>query len=262
MLDIEKLILEKTKYEGSDIEKSVSASSIESPLLQQYYRFIYGSEDEQNGVIQTEFNDASFGTVFHKGMETLFDGINDVIVEKRFERELPNGWTVTAKPDLIDFSSQATDGDISIDDFKTGKNYSRKMMMKDMTSHSYYIQLCTGKFVANKYISGIINKGRIHWFMKDAKQIDRGKLVKEPVYICDEFELFSDEYMEKYLIEKTDILWDAIQSGQEPPECEDLWLRKLSDGTVIKSRCEFYCSYKSVCKYYKGLNVAQEANNW
>ncbi len=231
-------IISKVSFYDGD-KKSLSASSMTKEPLQLWY--------EQNDYPKVEaLTDATFGSIMHLGMEKMLHEYfienekMDYQMEVRATREIA-GASVSGKPDLV------VDGVIW--DFKSGKNYARKMMLKEGKKHPYVIQLS----VYNWLLGGGL-AGKILWLMKDSKAIEG-----EEVFIEDDIELLTLEETEQLILEKIESI-KQYDANTMPPECKDLWLRNYK-GEVIKQKCKLYCSFRDSCTYYNEP-VSKTVNSW
>jgi len=227
MIDLEKIILEETKYIGSDIKNSISASQVTTEPLQQYLKWKYGNiEDDKVG-------QNTLGSILHLGMEQILKE-KSALTEYSMEYKLWNDWTITGTADLI------VDG--AIYDYKFTKEYSRKMWLKDKENHQYTIQLNTLRYLWKQLPSDIKTEPKMYivWFIKDAKQ-------GEPTMIIDEVPLI--KHIEDILIDATNELRQWVENDIEPPVCKDKWTRKIK-GNTVHTKCMYYCSYNKVCPHY------------
>ena len=100
-------------------------------------------------------------------------------------------------------------------------------------------------------------------FIKDAD-----KLKAEPSYKQIEVEANND-FITNYLVETTEELQGWIESGEVPPKCDDVWLRKPKGfDYAIPSRCMFYCAHgrSGLCPHFKPSHQnqinKQVISNW
>jgi len=103
------------------------------------------------------------------------------------------------------------------------------------------------------------------YFIKDAKAIEFEKSFRPEVVPnkegTEEVRAAMTTLMQVVAI--TDSLQGYIEAGEIPPECKDLWIRNVK-GKTVRTRCQLYCSYNSVCPYYDN-NTHQAVNrlvNW
>jgi len=140
MYNLGKLITDKTQYKsgytpGIDEDRYViSASMVANDMLQNYLTLVYGKVPEDH------ITDTTLGTVFHKGMESI---ILDSMIspdtppmwsELSMHTVLSNDWVLSGTADLIIMPEP---GIFEIRDYKLTKNYTLKMMKKNMAGHSY-----------------------------------------------------------------------------------------------------------------------------
>ena len=157
----------------------------------------------------------------------------DITVEERMSTVI-DGWYISGKPDLIDNVNKV------IWDFKTSKNYSKKMVDKDKYIHTYAIQLA----VYNMLLGGGYT-AKILWFMKDSSAP-----ALEPVVFEQEVPIYSPEQITKIIKDKIHLL--ETYGDTMPDQCADTWARKVRINgkyTFLKdTKCRFYCSYSTTCE--------------
>lgn len=242
LFDLKEFILDKTQYksgyEKTGDEYVLSASMLGSDVLQNYFTIIYGhSKDIRIG-------DNTLGTIFHRGMETMImEGTEKsgilLFPESRYHYDLDDNWVISGTADLIIQNS----GEYEIHDYKLSKSYTTKMMKKNITNHQYTKQLNVLNWLMRK--RGLEKDAQliVDFFLKDAKIMDfeeSFQQVEVPVY--------SMERIEGELLERTKTLQSYIESATVPPQCEDLWPRKVKN-KLINAKCEYYCGHKSHCPY-------------
>ena len=255
MFNLEKMILNATKYDGERANPyTFSASMTGNTLLQNYLIIVHGSQEEHS------VGDATLGSVFHKGMEEIVRSTavaNDeaLLAERKVVHNLDNGWAISGTTDL----EVLGEGVIKeIHDFKLVKHYAVKKILENPSQHSYAMQLHINRYIR----SAVHSKLYIDAFAKDAKHLE-----SESTFNQIEIQPISFEDTEAYLYGITDEIKQWVESGQVPPKCDDVWLRKLkTTGEVIASRCMLYCSFgkTGLCPHYKpnSRNSATMAVNW
>jgi len=243
-INIEEMIINETQYEPTIIdEKSyhISASMIGKDPLQNFLTIVHGRTN------RTRFDDATFGTVFHKGLEAIFKDKDYMETEHSMIRRLNDDWVITGTADLMIYNENDSNCR-EIHDFKTAKNYTVKMFEKEASSHQYTKQLNTLAWIWSDDPVDLY----VDFFIKDAQMIKAEpvfKQVKVPYYnIKEELEQVTSE------------LQEHIENGTIPEKCQDTWIRKTKD-KVIPMKCEFYCDHgkNGVCPYYK-QSVHKSAN--
>ncbi len=253
----EKTILAQTKYkrgfEPPEEAYVISASMIAKDPLQNYLTILYGSQEEKT------ISDSTLGSVFHMGMEQIVlaeknnpnIGTDEhILCEHTMHKKLANGWYLSGTADLI---IRRRNGTSDIEDHKLTKMYALKMIQKDLTTHDYTVQLQAldllnwneNPYPAEKKLQSTL---RINVFCKDAKAINK-ELTFTPVTAPNT----NLENFEEKVIEITSSLQAYIEAGEIPPKCEDVWLRKLKNGTTISTKCALYCGHgkAGICPYYK-----------
>jgi len=228
----------KSKYTKREGEYVISASMVGKDLLQNYLSIIYGNHKNE------KIDDTVLGTIFHNGLETMMkkgDPEATLYPEYALSKKLKNGWMVTGTTDLL----VSTGDHYEIRDYKLTKQYALKMIKKDLHNHPYSKQLNVLNFLLGN------RTGTVLWldiFTKDAKAIEN-----ENSYEAINVPLVDRETMEKEIIEETTKLQEYIESGEIPEQCEDVWIRKLKNGTTIPTKCALYCSHgkAGLCPYYQ-----------
>lgn len=223
----------------SDVKNHISASSFANETLELWL-------DREGYDREEKLGDNTVGSLVHIAMEKLVTDLCDpqLVCEKRFDKAI-GGYLVSGSMDLIDYSTR------TIYDYKTAKNYSRKMLAKEGKNHRYAIQMAIYNWLlTNENESNFTCK--IFWIMKDSKAAER-----EPVFVEEEIEIMSREEIEAYMLEKIAVL-DAYDSKTIPDKCSDLWTRKVKSA-LIDTKCEFYCGFKKTCPKYKTTAVKQIA---
>lgn len=244
MLDV----LKKYKWYDnphSGNEKHISASSFANETLEIWFG-LNGYEQEE------KLSDATIGSLVHLGMEKIFTEENyktdmRYIIEQRYSSTL-EGMFISGSPDLIDTKEKV------IYDYKTAKNYSKKMLAKEGKYHRYAIQLAIYKWLLSKQFDVTEYKPVILWIMKDSSA-PKG----EPVFIEQEIEIMTLEEIEEFMIEKIKVV-SAYDKDTMPDMCKDLWTRNINK-TLVNTKCSFYCGYKKVCPYFKP-SVKQAISAW
>ena len=275
--DLKQMILQGTKYVSGYVNKNddyvISASMVANDPLQNYLSIIHGKPTE------TEINDATLGTIFHKGMEQIVaeaieadEPLVEVIgSEVSMHTKLANDWILSGTADLITTSEMA---DVEVHDYKLTKNYTRKMMIKELHTHSYTKQLQ----VLEALLRDNMNEVGIHtingdvklvadFFLKDSKAINN-EPTHNPLTAPNKAgtsDMNGTEILFAEVIAITDSLQAYIESGQVPPQCSDTWPRSVK-GKIVHTRCALYCSHgkAGLCPYYKPSTqeTVDRLTNW
>jgi len=250
-MDLEKRILKATKYKRTVGELRFTASMFSNTDLQNYLTIIHGPQAE------TEIGQNTIGSIAHAGMEKLLPSDRAESNERKFEIIDFNktGWTISGTADKVLFNDNEK---IDIRDYKFTKKYTGKKV-KEEPNHAYNLQLNFLKMLMDSpgQFPGRHFTMTIDMFYKDADLLYREKSYEAiPVNIITDIEARS---MEKILA-----LDAIIKSGEIPSECgtKDLWIRKLKNGTTIRSRCLLYCSVNHVCPYYKPERPQDAVSRW
>jgi hypothetical protein len=264
--DLKKLILEGTQYvsgyENENDDYVISASMVGNDHLQNYLSIIHGKPPEK------EITDATLGTIFHRGMDSIVkekmaknytegEELDIIGSEVPMHVKLSNDWILSGTADLIVRSGTNR---FEIHDYKLTKNYTRKMMKKNINTHSYTKQLNILNALFRENMAGFgVRKilGDItlvaDFFLKDSKAIEF-EPVHNPLVAPNTWgtkEINATETILKEVVEITDELQKYIESGEVPPKCADTWERYLK-GKRIQARCALYCSHgrEGLCPYY------------
>ena len=219
---IKEKILKSTKYIGSGIEQSISASSVGNETCQNWLRAKHGIIND------TEVGQNTIGSILHLGMETMF---KDTVysTEKNFSKKLSD-YTITGTADLVT--------DDCIYDYKLTKNYTYKMWIKDQLTNGYTIQLNVLRWLAESNDPSTKFSMKLVWFLKDANATK-----DEPNMIISDVPIIDIEPIIQQAIDDIKGVLDV------PPKCKDLWMRKVK-GTNVPFKCKYYCSYNKVCPHY------------
>jgi hypothetical protein len=119
------------------------------------------------------------------------------------------------------------------------------MIKKDLLNHPYTKQLQVLDYLL---ATGTKIELFLDIFTKDAKAIENEKSYEQvEVPRANKNDLVAE------ILTQTDELQKYIESGEIPPQCEDVWVRKLKNGTTIPTKCALYCSHgkAGVCPYYQ-----------
>lgn len=258
---VKKIILEETAYvSGSagnipDNELSISASQLGKEDLQIYLQMIYGPQPEEH------ITDATLGTIFHKGMETIIrekskketEAGVEYYAEQSFSTKIIDGWWLTGTADLVIATSEG----FEIHDYKLTKKYTVKSYLSNPTDHQYTLQLSALEYLLREenmevYIPGI--ESVIDFFLKDSIKT-KFEAVHEPIVVKTKR---SDEIIELFK-KKANAIQHHLDNATIPSECKDRWPRKVS-GKTVDTLCEYYCSQKKNCPYYKKKQEYRNTN--
>lgn len=228
------------KFDLNNGKKHLSASSFSKDPLELWLGLQNYKENAP------KLSDATLGSIVHLGLEKIIKELDEykygqLIVEQRIVREMEN-WTVSGTPDLIDVENKV------IYDYKTGKNYSKKMLDKEGSQHSYAIQIA----IYNWLLGGGY-EAKILWLMKDSKAAESQPVIFEQVIDIMSFDETTD-----YILEKLNLL-DAIGDTM-PEKCKDLWPRKVK-GMLVNTKCQYYCRYSVSCPH-NNPSSAQVISSW
>ena len=263
---VKKVMLEGTKYSNkSKNPYTITASMIGNDLLQNYLTVINGSQPTK------KIDDTVLGSVFHRGMEEIIKeklngdsgGVTrdlSISTEQNLQHDLPNGWTVSGTADLklVVLGSAHK----SIRDFKLTKMYAINKIRENLAEHNYTSQLNVLKWLDSKDYTGIGSYTLIiDAFAKDTKAVN-GEEVHNPI----EAPQKHNDVIEAELLQITNLLQQHVESGEIPDQCEELWIRRMRNGTSIPTRCAYYCAHgkSGKCPYYNPTTreTAARVSNW
>ncbi len=202
-------------------------------------------------VAETNINDSTLGTIFHKGMEVMMvehmekTGVVDMETEKSMHMELPNGWILSGTSDL---TADNTDEIVTeIHDYKLTKAYALKMMLQQLSTHDYTTQLQVLDLLFQNENGPMTTKLICDMFIKDAKAVENEVSLTQ-VEVPKEA---SNTTIDK-VVRITNELQNYVESGTVPPQCSDLWIRKVK-GVGVPTKCALYCSHgkAGLCPYYE-----------
>ncbi len=262
MYDLEKDILKATAYKSGYVNKDdkyvISASMIGKEPIQNYLSLLHGKVEAD------KVNDATLGSIFHRGMEDIMmdkqlDDVGEkdssIIwgIEHSMHVELSNGWILSGTADLV---VEPTLNHFEIRDYKLTKGYAHTMFLKEKYGHDYTKQLQALEALFRegnkkpKVIEGQINLV-CDYFIKDAKAIEfevshRPELVPNKEGTDD---MRAAEITLAEIVAITDSLQGYLEGGEVPPACTDLWIRNVK-GVIVPTKCVLYCSHNKVCPYY------------
>ena len=269
--DLKNLIVEGTKYVSGFINEDddyvISASMVGNDPLQNYLAIVHGKGTE------TEITDATLGSVFHRGMEEIVKEkmTSDAKIygaEVSMHHRLVNGWILSGTADLI---VEPKKYNYEIHDYKLTKKYTRKMTEKDKHTSNYTKQLhvLDALFRRDTTLSRTMIEGDIElhcdFFLKDTVAVNH-EAVFQPFIIPNKTgtsDMNATDTLFAEVVEITNSLQSYLESGTIPPVCADRWPRNVK-GKIISSRCEFYCSHKSVCPHYNPdpRKIVDHLANW
>lgn len=262
------LMLKGTEYSNkSDNPYTFTASMIGNEVLQNYLTVVNGTFPTQ------KVDDTTIGSIFHRGMEEIIkeqeQSINDILLlgtEQNLQRILDNGWTLSGTADLKFATNLESDFNLNIHDFKLTKMYAIGKIREDLSGHNYTKQLNILKYL--DYWERIESLAPIPTynlvidaFAKDAKAIQG-----EEIHHAIEVPEANNDVIEAEILQKTNELQQYIESGEIPPACEDVWPRRMRNGTTINTRCTFYCSHgkSGKCPYFNPntRQTVARISNW
>ena len=247
--DYTNMLLEATRYSGGNQQtgesKTFSASMLGSPLLQNYYRVKYGSQE------QTIPGANTLGSIYQLGVDQaalLWNSKNaqQYVNAMRLQYMLDNEWIVSGEIDQYDKLNNV------IFDNKLVTDTIAKKIKQEGKWHPYALQLGVYKWLMmkNDYVKkepacvlAIGNKTFSHYKKNNLNPVD---------FI--ELETHSLEDIEGLLYDKTNELDEYLNNDlvpQQPPINDLMPYKRKGQARVTRMRCEYYCDYKGVCKYYK-----------
>lgn len=227
-------ILEKTQYQGNTEAgvKAISASDFGNDILQIWLRYKYGVPEK------TEIGQDTIGTLFHFGVEQILK--DEAETEVSMELEMQNSWKLTGTADII------LENAIYMCDIKLTKSYTIERVEKEQ-EHQYVWQLNVYRYLYEK-LHGKEMQMYLIAFLKDGGY-DFRKMENKPSLRVVQIPYISDIKIEEKFKEITEDIEKYEELGVEPPQCKDLWFRKVR-GKSVPVRCMQYCAYKDKCKYF------------
>jgi len=254
-------ILEALKYKREPMEKRISASQLGSSVYEILMRIKYGAIESK------EINNATIGSILHKGLECIFKNEPMIDVELDLSYKYKE-WNITGTADLYDKETK------TIYDYKfikkTKVNGSKTITglidkLKNNDDDEYFWQLCLLRYLANK--NGLEVKRLVLFTVSPDAGWDYEK--KRYIKFDDEVEIplnyISDEKIEKRidsLIKELNLYVDFENNKITLPDnCEAKTKYGFlvdNNGKKIPRKCELYCSYKDVCKLYRNKNLNLE----
>jgi len=233
---IQQDVLNLAKYSGNTKpRKSISASMLDDDMLKIYFRVKFGIIDNQ-----TFTQDNTLGSIFQLGIDHLADERDTL--EARVRREIPykdSGWILSAETDIIDYENK------TICDFKLTKEYTYKNFNQN---HSYAWQVRLQDYIFRK-TNLIKNDYKLYLYML-FKDIRQNESFLKPIEQIVEVEKYEDDVIEEKIDEIIYVIESWLEDESKIEVCKDLWWRKSKNGNSYPSKCEKYCSYKSICKFY------------
>ncbi len=261
------LMLKATEYSNrSDNPYTFTASMYGNEVLQNYLTVVNGTFPTQ------KIDDTTIGGIFHRGMEEIIretiadhgrEGLH-VSPEQNLQYTLPNGWTLSGTADLkiYDTNEQI----MEIHDFKLTKMYAIGKIREDLMNHNYTKQLQILMYLDWKQEHGDPNYNPKYELVIDAFAKDAKAIQNEEVHHAISAPVIELGQLKQELLRKTDELQQYIESGEIPPACEDLWPRRMRNGTTINTKCTYYCSHgkSGKCPYFNPntRQTVARVSNW
>lgn len=240
----EQMLLDATRYTGNSQAgvHRFSASMLGDDLLQNYYKYMYGSKESK------QFEANTFGSLYQLGVDKACEKNDQYLSGPRYSFTLDNGWEISGEIDQMDMINKI------IFDNKVTTMTTIKKIRKEGKWHQYALQLGVYKWLLSKITKDewmtalpVVDKGFSYFNDKSLNQIE---------YI--EIETFEPDEIEKMLYERTNLLDEHIEAEEVPGECANLFFFKNKSGKTKKMRCIHYCDYSANCEYY---NDRQQLND-
>jgi len=257
-------LLEKLKYKREPYDKRISSTMLNREPLELVMSVAHCNEQLEN------FSQATFGSLVHKGLESLFKDDNTYNPEVEVEYE-DEDYRLTSTIDLIEYEEITECGGedcavinrpIAFYDWKTTKHFTVKKLIENiekgnLLDNDYILQLNFSRYIwANKY-GELINNLYLVFLLKDGGWDYRSKLKKEDIKIVkiptiDFKEIEQKINTTKELLDNY-IDFDAKEVKSYPEQCDAKYgFITYKDGSKKSSKCALYCSYKNICpKYYE-----------
>ncbi len=246
-MNVRKVIEEYPYYDGVAAPMKLSASQISRDVLELY---LAATEDSESGA----FGKGNIGSIFHIGMEEMFKTQPRVIegeaMQKiRRSRELPNGWIIDGKVDMLDFI------DMIITDWKGLSASAYNTFKKNDRDHRINMQMA----VYNWLFGGDFGC-EAHCFITNWDPCNETH--PATAYQIMKCEIYEPEEIEEIMMNKTAELSRYLASKKVPPKCKELMPRRLKSGSFINSKCEFYCNYAHVCSRKRDDTAKKLGLDW
>ena len=221
--------LKEVKFYNGDktVKNQISVTEVTGgEVLQAYFARKYPD------IKKTKVGQFTLGSIFDYGMRQLVLDSKmggEMQSGERMNYTLPNGYTLTGEPDILDIESKV------IYDVKLTKVYAWKKTVEEGAKHAYAKQL-------NYYrlLDGRDFKMALFMALKDqneAKPTDPNAIEIVEVAKIEDGVLIGDA------VKISDSLQRLLDGVDKLPEkCNDLW---------GGNKCKFYCDYNTVCEYAK-----------
>jgi hypothetical protein len=259
------IILNELKYDREPMSARLSASMINDDLFHQLMVI-------KHGALNADISQATIGSIFHKGMETIFKNQN-ISNEVKLEPIKYSGFEITGTADLVDFNSN-TVYDVKLikhSKYAGGKSFKG---LKDKTNgedDDYFIQLNIYRYLLEKEYGKPFNM-KLLLFFKDGGWDYRAKQAI-PNFKTLEVPKIDNSKIESYIANTIEHLLDYIDFNENgsikevhldramvgyAKECQEKYgFITTKSGQKKPSRCALYCEYNTVCKAYNSSNDEQ-----
>jgi hypothetical protein len=246
--DYELMLLNAARYSGNKKkeQKIFSASMVGNDLLQNYYKYMYGSSDQQ------KFGANTFGSIYQLGVDKAIED-SELFSERytsafRHQVTLSNGWIISGEMDQIDNKLKV------IFDNKVTTGSKIKTLKKEGKHSQYALQMATYQYLLYDYQKNILNIEEPDVYSAVLAIIDKKhtlftKKVEFEQLTFMEMDTFEIDEMKTILLDKTNELQQYIDLGQEPAQCDNLFFFGQT-GSRKPYRCLHFCDFSSNCKYF------------
>jgi len=257
-IDFENMLLESAEYSGNKKaeQKIFSASMLGTDLLQVYLKYYHGSENQKRYGMNT------LGSIYQLGADVAADQWNSkhhlpgkIQYQQalRLTYMLPNGWLISGEMDHIDWINKVIlDNKVVTETgilkvLKEGKNngYALQMGVYQLLLYKWMLEQGESEPEVFPVLLPMVNKG--HSLYKKSNKTEIMNMIEPDTH--------SIEDIEALLIEKTNLLQEYIDLGEEPPECKDLWWFGFGATAKKKMRCLHYCDQSKHCSNLTDHNV-------
>jgi hypothetical protein len=238
--DFEKVLLKAASYSGNKEpgRKMYSASMLGNDVLQNYYKYKYGSFED------TVFGANTLGSIYQLGVDEAFKDEDNYVSALRLKHKLDNGWEISGEMDQLDKKNKI------IFDNKVTTSASIKTIKKEGKYHQYALQLGVYKYLLNRNGYDGDFAGVLALVDKKFSYFNKTNSNDQLTFL--EVETFNTNEIEAMLIEKTNELDKYIELGIEPDKCRNLFYYNKKP-----MKCLHYCDYKSICKYNNNTQMKQ-----
>ena len=246
-MKILKHILKGTEYDREPFDKRLSSSMLKSQPLELILSIAHKS-------VPT-FGQNTIGSLAHLGLERIFNSIDGYQTETPYTLSYKNGWRLTTTIDLLETNDN---GSLNVYDYKTTKQYTLQMLLKDINKNPldnrYICQVNHSRYILEK-LGHKIDKLYLFMMLKDGGWNYQKKVIT-PDYTIVEIPRIDDKDLEDIFDKQIAIAEQYIDFENQkvksyPKQCKPEF--GMMEGK--NKKCELYCDYKTICPMYKGKRM-------